>query len=507
MVTMINDKAFINKSVPKIIRRIFLGLILLTYFLPQNQVKADIAPFELPDGASIYPSVPTKVRMVSEIISLDVPPPSPDLPVEAKVIVKFSMRNVSQASEKLVVGFPISCIWCVGSDGMPAKIDDFAVEINSTRIATRDVISPTLAPPLYQINEWSLFDVTFPPEQDVNIQVTYTAGGWGDYPFTNFDYILKTGAAWYDTIGSVDIIARLPYSVNEQNTIFGDYDTTPGSIISVNELRWHFDNLEPDFDFKLNIIQPWLWYTAQVEENNVIDNPKDGEAWGRLGQKYKQMIFLRKGVREDSGGISLYKKSIEAYKNATSLLPKDALWHAGFAELIYQHYRWTEQIPYESVPNHAIDLTELVRAVEQIRFALTIDPNNELALYLAQDINYWLPNIIVMPGDRYEYPILTSTAHVLEVLQPENATPIPTRPSTAAPTHTPNRNTSTSPVIVAITQPVSTRPTINSQIGLTPTSTSSTSYSISTTNLLLIAIPVAVVLILGMRWLFRKNRP
>jgi hypothetical protein len=50
---------------------------------------------------------------------------------------------------------------------------------------------------------------------------------------------------------------------------------------------------------------------------------------------------MRKGLREDDGGLELYELSVEAYETAVALLPEDALWHAGFADLLATHAYWT----------------------------------------------------------------------------------------------------------------------------------------------------------------------
>ena len=65
---------------------------------------------------------------------------------------------------------------------------------------------------------------------------------------------------------------------------------------------------------------------------------KPGAGWARS----KELSRLRRETRWDAGGQQLFERSYNAYQHALELLPNDQLWHAGFAELLYRHYYWTE---------------------------------------------------------------------------------------------------------------------------------------------------------------------
>ena len=111
----------------------------------------------------------------------------------------------------------------------------------------------------------------FPPGQDVQIQVAYTLEASGEYPFVWFKYILSTGAAWKDAIGTADLIVRLPYPASDQNILFDPGNayssTTPGGVISGNEIRWHYDDLEPtaDDNFEVDLVMPSAWENSLTE--------------------------------------------------------------------------------------------------------------------------------------------------------------------------------------------------------------------------------------------------
>lgn len=425
----------------KPLQALLLVLILFSFLLSPGRARADAAPLQLPGGAALDPGdAATMVSMLAETVTLEVAAPNEEPFIQALVTAEFTLRNLGDAPEQILVGFPLTCFDCFTlPSGDPEQITDLVVYVNTLQVATRQ---ETLTFPSDQdalsVN-WAVFEVTFPPGQDVLIRVTYTAGGWGEISssYRTFSYVLVTGAGWYDSIGSADIIARLPYPANDQNTwlgtsgLRGDGDKIPPTI-SGNELRWHFDDLEPTEDFRLTIVHPWQWYSALVEEENVRLNPQDGEAWGRLGRVYKQML-LPKAIRTDPGGETIYSQSVEAYEQATTLLPNDPLWHAGFAELLFFHFYYMDYLGNWGLP--VDDLSGLTRAVDEVRRSLEIDPDNELALDVLEWINFAFPDTIWIVGDTVSYPILTSTARFTYNHPQATATPLPTstlKPITAS---------------------------------------------------------------------------
>jgi hypothetical protein len=509
-----NDMATKIKDVSKPLWIMVQGLLLLSLFLSPSIAKADIAPLQFPGGAILLPGEnSTQVRMVAETITFELDAPSPDVPVKARVTANFTMRNLGQTSEKLVVGFPLNCPESVS--GMPdseyasPKIVDLELFANNNRVATRE---ETFKTPAYFQNflaSWAMIEVTFPPGQDVPIRVTYTAESWGYDPEINFTYVLTTGAAWNDSIGSLDIIFHLPYQVTDQNINMNYYDTTVGGMPSGNELRWHFDNLEPVEDFKIRMFRPWLWQAALNEEQNVLNHPDDGDAWGSLALAYRQLVVGYKDIfRSDSGGTSLYMQTVEAFQRAITLNPNEARWHAEYADLIYrfiQSEKWTVSF-YD--PQNTIGQRELVLVASEIKQALELDSTNELALGLIQWINMEYPSTFPMIGDQYQFPILSSTAGIYYYLWSPINTSTPTGfLSTQTTTQKPTLiQTETQPTITA-TQPASTPSTNFTQLvspvpPIPPIPDATVHYS-----LLWIAIPVIILLLFVFGWFVRSNRP
>jgi hypothetical protein len=273
--------------------------------------------------------------------------------------------------------------------------------------------------------------MTFPAGKEVLIQVTYLVEGEGEYPFIAFRYILHTGSGWYGTIGVADLIVRLPYEATPQNVILdteiGWSTTTPGGVFSGKEIRWHFEDFEPGYaqDFSISLVMPLVWRAVLREQENLVINSQDGEAWGRLGKLYKESFFLRRGFREDTGGLELYSLSREAYQQAVTLLPEDALWQAGYADLLWNHWYYSER--FMEFPDYA----ELTEALQRLKKSIELDPYNEKAITLLDDIRYAFPEAVQERDGEYILLFLTATPTAVP-----SGTPFPILTATLVPTRT-----------------------------------------------------------------------
>jgi tetratricopeptide (TPR) repeat protein len=324
------------------------------------------------------------------------------------------MRNLGSQSESMAVRFPISV-----NDGRGEypEITDLVIKVDGNQVPFQRANYPDVRSRDPQI-PWAEFNATFPVGQDVPIQVTYNLKGSGYMPYTAFYYILETGAGWKDTIGSADIILRLPYPANPQNVVLdiglGWAATPSGGVFNGNEVRWHFDNFEPGPDGPVNnmefgLVAPVNWQNVLKERDNVTKNPNDSEAWGRLAKAYKEIFFMNKGYRTDAGGVELYQLSITAYEKCLALNPKDAQWHAGFADLLASRSYFDA---YYGPP------ADTYRALDEIHTALELAPNDAKVLEIADTISYMFPDGMSKSGSGYNFPWLTQTP-----------TPIPPTPT------------------------------------------------------------------------------
>jgi hypothetical protein len=427
---------------------VFLAILLILSFAIPQTVRADVAPPESPPGTNPVPgNETTQVRMVAETVTLTISKhPSKPQNAIAKTEAVFTMRNLGTVEEKMQVRFPLT-FFNGNSDGFGnfPEIESIAVKVDGKTVPTKRE-NQAFFNSGYSFQErdelpWAVFDVTFPPSQDVIIEVVYNVNGFGYYPYEAFKYILETGAGWHGTIGSAEVIIRLPYEVSEQNLDLtgeaGHGESTPGGVRSGNEIRWSFKDLEPTWEdnIRIVVVTPSLWEKVLTEKANVEKNPNDGEAWGRLGKAYKEIIVLPKYLRNDPAGLEMLQLSREAYQNCLVILPKDSLWHYGYAELLWRSYYWQTQI----------NQNPLAEILLELKTSLDLDPNNQQAKDLLQEIAWSIPEAVQMDGDSF-------------ILLGLTATPIPPTPWGGFPTETPQPTPEPAPTQQAAAVPMESSP-------------------------------------------------
>ncbi len=399
-----------------------LTLVLSAFvaLFPSASVRADVAPPEAPPGANINPGGEvTQVRMIAETVILNiVADPADSDGAIANTVATFTMRNLGNTEEKMQARFPLS-FFNGNSDGFFnfPEIPSIRVKVNGIRVDTRREMQPALITEGWSYSEreevpWAVFDVTFPPGEDVTIEVSYTVSGYGYYPYEAFNYVLETGAGWNDTIGVADIIVRFPYAVDGKNIWLleettGYSHTSPGAVLSGDEVRWHFENLEPTWEdnIEITVVAPALWQKVLKETEAVTRNPNDGEAWGRLGKAYKEIVRMSKGyLRTDPASQEMYALSKQAYEKSLALLPNDPLWHYGYADLLWPHY-------YFDLYLMGLPDTEgfLPLILTELRSSLELDPNNQLAKDLLTWISYSVPGAVTITDSGYDFLALTAT--------------------------------------------------------------------------------------------------
>jgi hypothetical protein len=441
-------------------KRLCVIALLIALLASPSNVRADVAPPIYPPGSNLQPGIETtQVRMVAETVIIAVfKDVTPESLGRARVTADFTMRNLGTADESMGVLFPIT-----GNDGQfnYPEISNLQIKINGRQIQSRTANYPELSYPNEEMVPWAEFDVTFPAGQDVAIQVGYDLQGSGYYPYTAFYYILETGAGWKDTIGSADIILRLPYEASPQNVILdigtGWADTTPGGTFEGNEVRWHYDNFEPGRDqpvqnMEFALVAPAAWQMVLEARSNVERSPNDGETWGMVAKAYKEVFKMNKFYRNDAGGEELYKLSIEAYEKCLSLKPNDAQWHAGFADLLAYRSYWDR---WMSDPS-----PETYRALNEIHTALDLAPNDPVVREIAQNITYLIEGGMTQNEKGFDFPWLTQTptarppsTPTMDLVAESTATPEPVATETPQANAAEATATSTSPEPVSQKSP------------------------------------------------------
>jgi len=345
--------------------------------------------------------------MVAETVIMEIDADTPYDEGLARVTASFTMRNLGEKPEEMIVGFPLADTIGTGECTLKlspySPIEDLAAWVNGNRVATHKVYQTLQYPggEILSIACWENFTVIFAPNQDVFIKVTYTEGPTIQfYPNYEYIYILHTGAGWKGTIGSADIILRLPYELNAYNYFPPSYSPEEYTVTK-NEIRWHQEDFEPDQDFSVSLLSPPLWQRILVERANTTHDPNDGETWGRLAKAYKETVWYLWGYRDDPPGKDMYNWSVEAYRKAVTLLPQDADWHFGFAELLCNKTSWDSR-------SSAPDIDAWKACFEQIQQTLDLDPDHKKAHELLQklaDID-WI-EVVDLSGPTPIFLILT----------------------------------------------------------------------------------------------------
>lgn len=428
----------------KKIKFFLLIVLLISFTFPQSIAEADVAPPEAPPGTNLIPgNEQTQVRMMAEIVTLTISEnPSDSNSAIAKTEAVFTMRNLGIEEEKMQVRFPLS-FFNGNSDGWGnfPEIDSIVVKVDGKNIQTKKENQPFFqSENSYEERQeipWAVFDVSFPPSQDVTIEVVYDVHGYGYYPYEVFKYILETGAGWNGTIGSADIIVRLPYEVNEKNLDlssqigYADGTTPLGGVINKNEIRWKFEDFEPtaENNFHITVVTPSLWGKVLKEKAVVEKNPNDGEAWGRLAKAYKEILVLPKYMRSDPAALEILQLSTNAYQRCLELLPNDSLWHYGYADLLLSHFIFNV---YSKGKEDAEGILPII--LLHLQTALELDSNNQQAKDLLIDISYIIPGAVSMEGDNFVFLGLTATPIPPTPYLPPSETPQSTVEIVSTPT-------------------------------------------------------------------------
>lgn len=404
--------------------KLILVLVLaLVSFLPLSSVQADIAPPKAPPGFNPKPGDEfTQVRMVEETVVISVMVTDP---AQAHVAANFTMRNLGDETEFMMVRFPLSF-----SDFQSgySEILNFSVKVNQQpveheRYYDEEEKEESLIP------IWARFPAAFPVDQDVQIRVSYDLPASPltetDFPFfvrddfISFGYILQTGAGWKGTIGKAEIVVILPYEVNELNLISFDdwfFDESFTYEKSGQEIRAVYTDFEPTYSHNISVylVNPMIWKQVLIEKQNIDVNENDGEAWGRLAKAYKASLIYRGKEycrRDGNAAAELYELSMNAYEKATTLLPNDALWHAGYADLLVHSGNMgcsgTQQ--------------DFDRALTEMQKALELAPMNETVLEIAGFVSDYFPGRMNLNKDgSYDFIIMTSTPRPTPTLESTN---------------------------------------------------------------------------------------
>lgn len=257
-------------------RRIEFAIIILISTVLQNNLLADIAPNPI-QARSIGPKRQTSIRMVSEVVTIDL--------YNDSSVVKclFDMKNLGE-QEKLQIGFPEMSFHYYRQKSKVDEASKFQVKENGKAVnfdfsdSSRYNEGYRKKVESYQIKEeWYLWESEFKKGESKTIEVEYSLP-FGMLYKTNkrfFTYLLSTGANWKGTIGKAEIIVNLK-NIETDSII----SKQPNKFeISGKHLIWKFSNFEPTIkdDIKINYNSSKILYTGKPLPVYVVDENLDEE--------------------------------------------------------------------------------------------------------------------------------------------------------------------------------------------------------------------------------------
>lgn len=426
-----------------------LTLCVLIGLHPTQIAQADGAPPPEPDigGVAPYQPIETNVQMMSETVLIDVlPHPTRWTSTEftwnqniVRVSASFTLRNQGIEEEKMQVIFPLTRLdypWLASSYNIIGS--SFVAIVNGKTVPTTVVSTP---PELQAMPEgidselpdgffipnvqWAGFDVTFPVNEDVIVQVEYDM--WGDTAtgLHHVDYILETGAGWYGNILSADFIVRFPYPATSVSVP----EKPNNCVFSGNEVHCQMKNFEPKRKDNLSFgfIDTNEWPPTLELVSRVEHYPDDADAWYKLANRYERLGFW-----QGPGGTSVRAEnfvdlSIEAFEKAIDLNYEWGDAHFGLARVL-----WRSKLKLASTGNEK--LSEDDPMVQRVLLEMQL-----AASYGFKDGYYSYDNI--------SYEILRAIPDLEESILP---TPIAPMPGATSPTVTPTGTSNSLQKVVGI---------------------------------------------------------
>lgn len=462
------NKASLFKNHTLILTVFIFILYVLFGLIPVEIAQADAAPPPDPTVGGIGPYRPqkTNVQMMSETVFIDVPlsPSNPEEPRQIRVNASFTMRNQSQTQEQMQVIFPLSRLGYDNNQEQSIYLVDlssFVAKVNGKPVPITQLTTPPEVPADIDNMEhgytqevlWAAFDVTFPANQNVLLQVEYEMlndlGVFGA-EFTGIEYILETGAGWYGNILSANIIVRLPYLVEEEALRYAK----PGYVISGRELHWTLKDFEParKDNLYIGVVQADSWQEVLDLRSAVKRNPNDVDSWVKLASWYTRLsISYATGPNGFPYHLNhrISDQAVEARRKVVDLRPEWGEAHFWLAEIL-----WYTNPKVEAIWSLSSNTMDSIQpddpSIQEVLHELDL----AWSYGLSEDIRWEVEKFVKMinltaPGLELTLPVtVTATiAPPTETLAPTATNTVsPTTSPTASPTYTLQPTVSPTPI-------------------------------------------------------------
>jgi hypothetical protein len=448
-----------------------LGVLVCGTSIQPARADAGPGPDPTVGGAGPYQPLKTNVQMLSETVLIDVPSFIDDMHNQISVFASFNMQNQGSSEEKMQVVFPLTRLnnlpW--GEESY-YHVDNtsFMVWVDGQRVPITEISTP--AEKGYQLEydggsasptggfdpdvRWAAFDVTFPSHQTVALQVEYKM--ISSYTgFMGIEYILETGAGWYGRILSADIVLRLPYAATQELV----EEANPGYVFSGNELRWKFIDFEPTREDNLSVwvITPEAWQTVLDLRSRVAQNPRDADAWFKLGEECQQLAIDNPHFNYFIHSRHFADLSIESYEKAIGLRPDWGEAHYALASILWRSNPLVAKrfTGYTDKGKSDVPLSDpsIQRVLQELKLAWSYGAihNENYEFSFVSRINAAIPGLHLTPPATLTFTpkpaTQTPTSTPVKPITPANTPrPAPSAVPSAVPTPAPAQNSSTNAV-------------------------------------------------------------
>lgn len=334
----------------------------------------------------------TVIVAVRAMTSTDLPGDRYDSrPVFADVSAHFLMRNLGDAEERMAVRFPLEDPGGKGDGyGRYPLITDFRVVVDGEPVSIRRVTTPN--PGRYPKGadpiDWAAFDVRFPPNADVRIDIEYSQEATYVRGDACFLYILQTGADWRESIGIADIVFRMPYPadpmvVARRAGLYGV--VSRDGTVRGNDMRFHFEDLEPkpENDLGLCAVTPSFWQRVVSAKERLALSPERPRALMEVALSLKAMGMSM--FHPASNSVlqvdALDTEVRQAFEAALAADPDDPSLHAAYADYLWDGiYDRGFLLQRQAKADH-----DTILMAEHIKAALRLNPQQPEVMKLLRD--------------------------------------------------------------------------------------------------------------------------
>lgn len=368
-------------------KHVLLVFVLIAVLNRTQDVRADAAPPEDPSTAGISPGfayLPTKVRMESERVSMVLYESTAVIPLYAlygenyhifiDVTAEFHMLNLGEEMESMDVMFPLTTdLGCYQWPSYEIVEDSFRVQVDGQELEYEEIFTDNPRDMSdCDLVKWASFHVDFPVQQPVTIQVGYISMDQNIQRMSvgrlGAQYILETGAAWYGSIGAIEIIFTAPNPLTEENA----WAQPTNFIYDDRSLVWRWTDLEPTArdNISVSVIGERTWDEILSLRAITDSEPGNAQAWYDLGRIYGNLTFRGPSPRVDN--LRYANLAETAYRNAVTLEPQNAEYVRALTESFV--YRCLGD---RSAPLITMELPYCQAAAYELSILKALDPDND----------------------------------------------------------------------------------------------------------------------------------